>query len=109
MQNVRDALQNIDGLSWIMLAFAGLGMVANADTVTLTLSDGRSVAAISYDRQSGTPIQKAAELLAHDLTQLTGRSPALGDDLKSAQGNGVIGSQQQLAAAADFHLHWRFA
>jgi len=73
-----------------MLAFAGLGMVGSARAAVLTLSDGRSVTAISYDRQSGTPIQKAAELLAHDLTQLTGRSPVIGADLNSAAGNGVI-------------------
>jgi len=74
----------------LMLVFAGLGLVNQVDAAALTLFDGQSVAAISYDRQAGTPIQKAAELLAHDLTQLTGRSPVIGTDLKSATGNGVI-------------------
>jgi len=92
MQNVLHALQDISIVrsSWILLAFAGLGIAASAGGATLTLFDGRRVAAISYDAQSGTPIRKAAELLAHDLTQLSGQSPVIGAGLTSAQGNGVI-------------------
>ena len=72
----------------VLLAVAVLNHPAYADTVTLF--DGNSVAAIAYDQQSGIPIQKAAALLSHDLTQLTGRTPALIAGFKNAEGDGVV-------------------
>jgi hypothetical protein len=40
-----------------------------------TLFDGKTVAAIVADTNSGVPIAKAAELLARDLTAISGRKP----------------------------------
>lgn len=72
----------------VLLAIAAFNRPACADTITLF--DGNSVASIAYDQQSGIPIQKAAALLSHDLTQLTGRTPTLNAGFKNADGNGVV-------------------
>ncbi|HEY0281245.1 MAG TPA: glycosyl hydrolase 115 family protein [Rhizomicrobium sp.] len=44
---------------------------------SLTLSDGKSVAAIVYDTADSAPIAKAAELLAHDLKARSGFAPVI--------------------------------
>jgi len=54
-----------------------------------TVFDGRTVAAVTYEPRAAVPIRKAADLLSHDLTRLTGRTPVAGADVKSA-GNGII-------------------
>ena len=73
------------GLAAGALALAALltraGCVSAAD---FTVFDGRTVAAITYEPGAEIPIRKAAALLSHDLTQLTGRTPTVGP----ASGNG---------------------
>ncbi|WP_158914268.1 glycosyl hydrolase 115 family protein [Caulobacter sp. S45] len=71
---------------WIAL----LGGVAVAKPSEVTLYDGGVVASVVYDTASGTPVRKAAELLSHDLSQLTGHAPFVAPDLKVAKGAGVI-------------------
>ncbi|HEU5403320.1 MAG TPA: hypothetical protein VFU86_18335 [Terriglobales bacterium] len=57
-------------LAEILLFALSLAPTAWAETVTLF--DGRKVFAVLYDTDSGAPIQKAANLLAHDLNALSG-------------------------------------
>ena len=59
-------------------------------TQQVTLFDGRSVASIVYDKTSGAPIAKAAELLQHDLTALSGHSPVLGSKFPGIRGPAVV-------------------
>jgi hypothetical protein len=70
------------------IIFVGGSAVAKPSEVTLY--DGRTVASVSYDGASGTPVRKAAELLSHDLSQLSGHRPLVAPDLKVAKGAGVI-------------------
>jgi hypothetical protein len=55
----------IISLAWVVLAIAGF---ARANPSGFSVFDGKTVAAIAYDRQADVPIQKAAALLSHDLT-----------------------------------------
>ena len=82
-------------LAWIGLA-AGLvicGCVspARARAAGFTVFDGRTVAAIRYGREADVPIRKAADLLSHDLTRLTGRTPVVGTDMGNAGDAIIIG------------------
>lgn len=52
--------------------------------------DGSTVAAVDYDPAGGAPIAKVAELLAHDLTALTGRAPQVLTEVAAAKGPAVI-------------------
>jgi hypothetical protein len=77
------------GLAAGLLAVAGLARPAAAGGAEFTAFDGRTVAAITYDRRADVPIRKAAALLSHDLTRLTGRTPIVGPQLESA-GDGIV-------------------
>jgi hypothetical protein len=79
-------LKFVAWLCWIL----ALSLPAWAGPASVVLFDGASVAAVSYDRTGGTPIRKAAELLSRDLTGLSGRTPAVGDETGSSTGNLVI-------------------
>ena len=56
----------------------------------LTLFEGAAPPAVVYAKGGGAPIEKVADLLAHDLRALTGSDPLVTADFKSASGNGVI-------------------
>jgi Glycosyl hydrolase family 115/Gylcosyl hydrolase family 115 C-terminal domain len=71
-------------------AFAGAVPPAAAAAASLTLFDGGSVAAIAYDKRGDAPFENVAALLAHDLTALTGRTPAIGSDPAGAEGPTII-------------------
>jgi hypothetical protein len=72
-----------------------------ASAARVALYDGKTVAAIGYDKADGVPIAKAADLLAHDLTALTAHKPVIAASLA---GNGattvVIGTAGNRAMAA---------
>ena len=61
---------------------------AHADNVALF--DGKSVASVVTDGAANTPIRKAAELLAHDLTSLSGKRPAIASSYAGLSGPAVI-------------------
>ena len=61
---------------------------AHADNIELF--DGKSVASIVTDGAANTPIRKAAELLAHDLTSLGGKRPAITANFAGLSGSAVI-------------------
>ena len=82
-------MYKIAALVWVGLTTAVLVQPASANMSGFTVFDGKTVAAITYDRQAEVPIQKVAALLSHDLTQLTGRTPLVGSNLKKT-GNVVI-------------------
>jgi hypothetical protein len=63
---------------------------AAAKPAGVTLYDGRIVAGVVYDAASGTPVRKAAELLSHDLSQLSGHVASIGPADQPLKGNGVI-------------------
>lgn len=67
----------------------GFVRAADAGAARFTVFDGRTVAAITYDRQASAPIRKAAQLLSHDLMRLTGRTPVVRDSIRNA-GDGII-------------------
>ncbi|MDE2161801.1 MAG: glycosyl hydrolase 115 family protein [Alphaproteobacteria bacterium] len=56
----------------------------------MTLFDGKAVASIVYDASGGVPIAKAAELLSHDLTSLSGHKPVVTSSLTAANGAAVV-------------------
>jgi hypothetical protein len=56
----------------------------------LVLSDQTIVPYVTYDKAGGAPIEKAAELLAHDLNALSGRQTVVAPNMKNASGTGVI-------------------
>ncbi len=60
-----------------LFVIGGLMASAAASAATLTLFDGKTTAAVAYDRDADTPIRKAAALLAGDLTDLSGQAPAV--------------------------------
>lgn len=61
-----------------------------ARPATLALYDGHAVATVVYDGAGGTPMHKAADMLAGDLARLSGQSPAVLSDMAQARGTGVI-------------------
>ena len=73
-------------LGWIALLCGS----AVAKSPEIALYNGGSVASVVYDSASGVPMRKAAELLSHDLTELSGRKPLVAPDLRVAKGPGVI-------------------
>lgn len=77
----------------IITALAVFGLPATAATASQTpgieLYDGATVAAVIHVGDQ-TPIAKAAELLVHDLSALTGARPRLESDFEGLSGPGVI-------------------
>jgi len=82
---------------WALVALLSAMLPAAAGD--FTLFDGKTVAAVSYDKDSGVPIAKAAELLAHDLTALTGKQPVLSTSLPAGTAI-LIGRADSPAIAA---------
>ena len=82
--------------------FASLLMAASAaQAADFALFDHKSLAVIAYDGAGGTPVRKAAELLAHDLAALSGRRPVVTADIGSVRGPAVvIGRADSPAVAA---------
>ena len=80
---------NVREIVFLACVISGLVWCARANAAGFTVFDGRRVAAISYDPQAAVPIRKAASLLSHDLTRLTGRTPAVGAAFGDA-GDGII-------------------
>ena len=81
MKNLVGAMQRImavrqKALFGVLVALA-LATPASAAAASMTLSDGKSVAAIVYDAADGAPIAKAAALLAHDLKARSGHTPVI--------------------------------
>jgi hypothetical protein len=70
-------------LLWLALPTASRA----ADAV---LFDGSEVASIIYDPTGAAPLDKAAGLLAHDLTALTGHAPAVSRRLDGLKGAAVV-------------------
>jgi len=63
--------------------------------------DGAAVQTVVFDDSEGAPIAKAADLLKHDLTSLSGRQPAVTANFDQGKGPGVIiglASSPQIAA-----------
>jgi len=81
---------------WISGAVAALALVVSANAAPVTLYDGKIVVSVVYDKAGGTPIAKAAELLARDLAALTGRS-----DLAEAARQGVAAESVLLERAPE--------
>ena len=73
------------------LAIAAAARAAPAGGSRFTVFDGHAVAAIAYDRHATVPIRKAAALLSHDLTRLTGRTPVTGVQRHDAGNEVIIG------------------
>ena len=73
-------------LGWVV----ALALPASAATADFVLFDGKSVTGITYSKDGGTPILKAAALLSRDLTQLTGRAPVVAAAGGNARGNEII-------------------
>jgi hypothetical protein len=69
-----------------------LALALPARAAELTLYDGKSVAGVVYD--GPTPIKKVAELLARDLTALSGRTPAIATNTDGVRGPLVIVGQK---------------
>jgi hypothetical protein len=80
-------------IHWLITLLAGLifALPATASTANgMLLFDAQTMVSIRYDSTSGTPIAMAAAMLSHDLSALSGRTPAVSADLKSGEGPGVI-------------------
>ncbi len=56
----------------------------------MVLFDARTMVSVTYDSAGGAPVEKAADLLAHNLLSLSGKRPVVSSDMKSALGAGVI-------------------
>jgi hypothetical protein len=63
---------------------------ASAQAPAITLYDGHRVAMVAYDPASGTALHTAADLLAGDLSRLSGQQPVVASDLAHGQGTGII-------------------
>src|SRR5215472_7069352 len=63
---------------------------APASAAEMSLFDSKSAVSVVYDNAGGVPIAKAAELLRHDLTALTGTTPAVSSDFSKTYGAAVI-------------------
>jgi hypothetical protein len=83
---------------FLCLVFAGSAPSASAKS--LTLFDQHGMASVVYDKDSGTPIAKAAELLSHDLKALSGLAPVVTPEFAAQGGAIVIGlaSSPKIAA-----------
>jgi len=57
---------------------------------TLTLFDRNGLAAVVYDKDSGSPIAKASDLLVHDMQALSGSPSTASSDFKTVKGNAVL-------------------
>jgi len=66
-------------------------LLAAVPARAVVLFDGKTVASIAYDPAGGTPIAKAAELLAHDLGALSGHKPAIAARLAQTGAAVLIG------------------
>jgi len=74
-----------------VVALTAASLLASASQAgELTLFDGRAAPAIVYDDTKAAPLGKAAQLLAHDLTALTGQAPAVSKKAAKGQGPAVI-------------------
>jgi hypothetical protein len=74
-----------------VLAGFALSLVAPAaQAETMTLFDRDGLATVVCDQDSGAPIARAADLLAHDLKALSGSVPAVSADFTTAKGNAVL-------------------
>ena len=79
------------GVSIAALIILGFAWSSRASASAFKVFDGRTVAAITYGRQASVPIQKAAALLSHDLTRLTGQTPVVAvEGQSSGTGDGII-------------------
>jgi hypothetical protein len=78
------------GLRLLVILLGILALPAAASADNMTLFDARTMAGIRYDSAGGTPIAKAAAMLAHDLGALSGKQPALSSDMKAPGGPGII-------------------
>lgn len=75
----------------LTLATFALSLAATpAEASRMTLFDGHAVASVIYDQDSGAPIAKASELLAHDLRALSGRAPAMRANRENATGDAIL-------------------
>ncbi len=92
MQNLNGAAQQIIGALQKFLVIALLASVTAVPTkaANMNLFDGKVVASIVYDGAGGVPIAKAADLLSHDLTSLTGRKPAVTSSFSGVRGPAVV-------------------
>lgn len=68
----------------------GLRLAPSAGAETVTLFDGRQVSAVLFDTDSGAPIQKSANLLAHDLQAMSGSAPVISADTGTVKGDAVV-------------------
>ncbi|MGO4376633.1 glycosyl hydrolase 115 family protein [Pseudoduganella sp. RAF53_2] len=76
-----------------LFAFVALAASAHAATdvpAQLALYDGQTLASVAYDPDGGAPIRKAAELLSHDLQQISDRKPDIEAGVAAGHGTGVI-------------------
>ena len=74
-----------------MLAVLTLGLSALfAQAAEVTLYDGGTPPTIFHAPQGGTPIAKVADLLARDLTALTGQQPVVTSKLHEISGTAII-------------------
>jgi hypothetical protein len=76
----------------LLAAFVMLLAIASspATAAEFTLYDGKAVATTVTDPADAAPVGKAAELLARDLTALTGHTPTLATRLEGLAGRAVI-------------------
>ena len=78
------------GHAWLLALSLALVVPGAASAATIVLADRATVPFITYDSASGTPVAKAAELLAHDVAARSGRAPLLAADMQGGEGTGVI-------------------
>jgi hypothetical protein len=80
--------------------FAITVVAGPAAAASLPLYDGKTLPTVAYAEGAEKPLQKAAALLAHDLTDLTGQTPAIRSGLGDAKTTVLIGlaSSPEIAA-----------
>ena len=83
---------------WALAAL--LVAILPARAADMMLFDGKTVATIVADKQSGVPVAKAADLLARDLGAVSGRRPVVAAGLPAAGPAVLIGRYDSPAMAA---------
>ncbi|MDE2134701.1 MAG: glycosyl hydrolase 115 family protein [Alphaproteobacteria bacterium] len=74
----------------VLGAIAALVIITPALADNLVLFDGKTVASIVYAGSDGTAMSKAAALLSHDLSELTGRLPTVASSVSGGKGVAVV-------------------
>lgn len=74
----------------VIVGFASFLVAPAARAQMVTLFDRNSLATVVYDEGSGTPIAKAADLLARDMQALSGNVTTVSSGIETVRGNVVL-------------------